>query len=244
MFGGFEAAKDEQARKRWFASAGTSLVVYAVVGVGLLVLARQTVAKAKEEPPIDVTFRAAPEAPEIKADTPPPPPPRSNTPRVKRAGKAAPTSPQKIPDARPDESANTGAIDTGVGEEYGDGDGEIGEPTTPPPPPPPVPLPPPPPPPAQVEEAETVVAPAPLPGNRLPAYPDDARHKGVQGDVILKVRISATGEVIDVQLIRGDEPFASAAIAAVRTWRYRPAQLDGRAVAFTRRVQIPFRIRR
>jgi len=60
----------------------------------------------------------------------------------------------------------------------------------------------------------------------------------------LKVRISATGEVVDVQLIRGDEPFASAAIAAVRTWRYRPAQLDGRAVAFTRRVQIPFRIRR
>ena len=98
MFGGFEAAKDEQARKRWFASAGTSLVVYAVVGVGLLVLARQTVAKAKEEPPIDVTFRAAPDAPEIKADTPPPPPPpRSRRPptpprseaRARRAPAAA-----------------------------------------------------------------------------------------------------------------------------------------------------------
>ena len=63
------------------------------------------------------------------------------------------------------------------------------------------------------------------------------------GDVILKVRISDTGAVLDVQLIRGDEPFASVAIAAVRTWRYRPALVDGRPVAFTRRVQIPFRIR-
>ena len=60
MFGGFEQAKDEKARKRWFASAGTSLIVYVIVGAGLLVLARQTVAKPKEEPPIDVSFHAAP----------------------------------------------------------------------------------------------------------------------------------------------------------------------------------------
>ena len=64
LFGGFEEVRDERSRKRWFASAGTSLVIYAAVGVGLLVLARHTVAKAKEEPPIDVTFRAAPDVPE------------------------------------------------------------------------------------------------------------------------------------------------------------------------------------
>ena len=103
-------------------------------------------------------------------------------------------------------------------------------------------LPPPPPPP--VDEAEVVVAPVPLDGNQRPAFPEEARKKGLQGDVILKVRISATGEVIDVQLIRGAEPFASVAIAAVRTWRYRPALVDGKPSAFTRRVQIPFRIRR
>ncbi|MBK7075697.1 MAG: hypothetical protein IPH44_25735 [Myxococcales bacterium] len=115
MFGGFEQAKDEKARKRWFASAGTSLIVYVIVGVGLLVLARQTVAKPKEEPPIDVSFHAAPDVPEVKTEAPPPPPPPTNRPRVKRPGKAAPTSPQKIPDARPDETTPTGAIDTGVG---------------------------------------------------------------------------------------------------------------------------------
>ena len=112
MFGGFEQAKDEKARKRWFASAGTSLIVYVIVGVGLLVLARQTVAKPKEEPPIDVSFHAAPDVPEVKTEAPPPPPPPTNRPRVKRPGKAAPTSPQKIPDARPDETTPTGAIAT------------------------------------------------------------------------------------------------------------------------------------
>lgn len=88
-----------------------------------------------------------------------------------------------------------------------------------------------------------MVAPVALAGNALPAYPEAARKKGLQGDVILKVRIDATGLVIAVELIRGDEPFASVAIAAVRTWRYRPALIDGKPVAYARRVQIPFRIR-
>ena len=95
MFGGFDDAKDEKARKRWFASAGTSLLIYGAVGLGLLLLARQTVAKAKEEPPIDVTVHAAPEAPEpVKVDTPPPPP-RSDKPKVKRPGKVAPVQPKE-----------------------------------------------------------------------------------------------------------------------------------------------------
>jgi len=245
MFGGFEQAKDEKARKRWFASAGTSLIVYAVVGAGLLFLARQTVAKAKEEPPIDVTFHAEAEAPEpVKAETPPPPAP-TRKPRVKRPGKVAPLQPKGIPAARPDEGTPTGAIETQEPEEYGDGEGEQGEPTptppaVPPAPPPPVPLAPPPPP---VDEAEDVVVPQPLAGNARPAYPEAARHKGLQGDVVLKVRISETGQVLSVELIRGDEPFASVAMAAVRTWRYRPALIDGKPVPFTRRVQIPFRIR-
>ena len=75
MFGGFEQAKDEKARKRWFASAGTSLIIYVVVGIGLVILAKQTVAKAIEEPPIDVTFAPAADVPEIKDEAPPPPPP-------------------------------------------------------------------------------------------------------------------------------------------------------------------------
>ena len=140
MFGGFEEAHDGKARKRWFASAGTSLVIYAAVGVGLLVLARQTVAKAKEEPPIDVTFRAAPDAPEpVKVDTPPPTPPKPG-PRPKRPGKVAPVQPKAIPTDRPEEGDPAAGVgdDGEIGTEFGDGDG-TGEtrPAPPPPPPPP-----------------------------------------------------------------------------------------------------------
>jgi hypothetical protein len=114
MFGGFEQAKDEKARKRWFASAGTSLIVYAVVGAGLVFLASQTVAKAKEEPPLEVTFAPTAAAPEpVKTEAPPPPPPPKNAPRAKRPGKPAPTTVAKIPDARPEESEPTGAIEPG-----------------------------------------------------------------------------------------------------------------------------------
>jgi TonB family protein len=61
--------------------------------------------------------------------------------------------------------------------------------------------------------------------------------------VILKLTLSDTGAVIDVRVLRGEEPFVSAALAVVRTWRHRPATLAGRAVKTTRIVRVPFRIR-
>jgi TonB family protein len=76
----------------------------------------------------------------------------------------------------------------------------------------------------------------------LPTYPESARKKGVEAHVRLKIRISAAGDVVDVELVSGDEPFASAAIAAVKAWRYRPASDEGRPVASTRLVDIPFRL--
>lgn len=245
MFGGFEQVRDERARKRWFASAGTSLIIYVAVGVGLLILARQTVAKAKEEPPIDVTFRAAPEAPEaVKAEVAPPPPPRP-TPHGKRPGKVAPVQPRAIPTDRPEEGTPTGeAGGDEIGTEFGDGEGRDPLPPAPPPPPPPAPPQPPAlPPPAPVEERDDVVLPVAQAGNAMPTYPEVARKKGLQGEVILEIRISESGAVVDVEVVRGDEPFVAAALAAVRTWRYRPALVDGRPVPFTRRIKIPFRIR-
>jgi TonB family protein len=73
-------------------------------------------------------------------------------------------------------------------------------------------------------------------------YPKDVRNKGVEADVILRITISVNGDVADVEVLSGDEPFASAAVAAVKTWRYRPATVDGVAVPVKRKVKIPFRI--
>jgi protein TonB len=76
-----------------------------------------------------------------------------------------------------------------------------------------------------------------------PRYPAAARAKGREGQVILKIVVSETGRVTRVQVLRGDEPFASAAVAAVKLWRYRPARVDGQATAVFRIVKVPFRLR-
>jgi protein TonB len=248
VFDGFEQVKDENARKRWFASAGTSLVIYAVIGVGLLFLARQAVGKATEEPELDVTFQSSPEPEEMKKEAPPPPPPKAAAPKVKRPGRAAPVQPTVIPEGRPSEAEPTGPRDgSDEPEEFGDG-GELGGMETkivaPPPPPPPPPVierhektPDP------VDEIDTAfVRAVPSKSNVVPTYPEAMRHKGVEATVRLKVRISDQGDVVDVKVIEGEEPFVAAAIAAVQTWHYRPATDDGRAVASTRLVQIPFRL--
>ncbi len=43
--------------------------------------------------------------------------------------------------------------------------------------------------------------------------------------------------------MRGEEPFVTAAVAVVKTWRYRPALVDGQPTAVFRIVKVPFRIR-
>jgi periplasmic protein TonB len=241
MFDGFTEVKDEQARKRWFASTGTSLVIFAIAGVAILILSRQVVQKVTASEELDVTFAATPE-PELKQEAPPPPPPPA--PKVKKSGKAAPSSVTAIPEAAPAEAEPTGA---GVGEadpeEFGDGEGEEGNV---PPPTPPDAAPPPPPPvkdPEPVHEDDPgVTAAEPADANALPVYPEAMRKKGVEALVILRIRISAAGRVSDVKVVKGDEPFASAAVDAVKTWRYQPALLDGVPTPVARLVRIPFRI--
>lgn len=242
MFGGFEKEKDEQARKRWFASGGISLVIYALVGVVVIYVARSTVKKATAEPPIDVSFRSSVEADEAPPPPPPPPPP-TTTKRPKRPGKPAPARPTMIPEERPEEGDPTGGGPSEAFEEFGDGElGGLGTEAGPPPPPPP------PPPkieavPDPIDEVDPSVTPAKaIGGNAAPEYPKEARGKGLEADVVLRITISERGAVIDVDVLSGDEPFASAASAAVRTWRYRPATVDGSPVPVKRKVKIPFRI--
>lgn len=243
MFEGFEQVKDEQARKRWFASTGTSLIVVAVVGAGLVLLARQQVAKAADEKEIDVTFQAAPEPEMEKKPPPPPPPPPPSVKRTKRPGKAAPAQPTVIPDSAPTEAEPTGQQASHEAyDEFGDGEETKAPPPLPPPPPPPPPVedvkvPDP------ISEVDTsFVAARALSNNTVPAYPESARKKGAESVIKLKVRISAAGEVTEVTLLSGEEPFAAVAIAAVKSWRYQPATDNGTPVASTKIVSIPFRL--
>ena len=89
---------------------------------------------------------------------------------------------------------------------------------------------------------EEATPPVPSRSNTPPAYPQDARLAGTTGVVTLKVIILADGSVGDVQVMRGEEPFASAAIAAVKKWKYEPARHEGQPITVYRIVQIPFKL--
>lgn len=75
--------------------------------------------------------------------------------------------------------------------------------------------------------------------NSQPVYPLAARRMGWQGRVVLEVEVLAdgtAGEVI-VQQSSGRDILDEAALRAVRSWRFIPAQVGG--IAVTRRFQVP-----
>lgn len=75
-----------------------------------------------------------------------------------------------------------------------------------------------------------------------PSYPTVARRKREQGIVLLRLVISEGGRVTDVSVERtsGFPALDDAAAAAVRQWRWTPTLRDGKAVAITGVVRIPF----
>jgi len=89
------------------------------------------------------------------------------------------------------------------------------------------------------EDAEP---PVPSSRNAKPIYPAEAIAAKRTGTVVLKVIVLADGSVGDVGVLRGEEPFVSAAVAAVKRWRYEPARWKGQAITVYRVVQIPFRL--
>ncbi len=89
-------------------------------------------------------------------------------------------------------------------------------------------------------------APTPLSGNPRPRYPFAARRKGIEGRVVLRVTVLASGRVEDLAVERtsGSRLLDRAALEAVRRWRFAPATRLGRPVAATVRVPIAFRLDR
>lgn len=70
------------------------------------------------------------------------------------------------------------------------------------------------------------------PERRPPAYPSLSRRLGETGKVVLRVELDELGRVGAVQVVSGSgfDRLDAAAVAAVRTWRCRPARRDGQAV--------------
>ncbi|MCM2270085.1 MAG: TonB family protein [Thermoanaerobaculia bacterium] len=74
-----------------------------------------------------------------------------------------------------------------------------------------------------------------------PDYPASEKAGGVQGLVVVAMRIDTEGRVRDARVERSlGAAFDEAALAAVRQWRFEPARRAGRAVDYDFRVTINF----
>jgi TonB family protein len=82
----------------------------------------------------------------------------------------------------------------------------------------------------------------PAGGNRPPAYPEAARASGVEGMVIAKIVVTESGSVGSIEILRGHPAFDDAVRAALRTWRFTPAMVEGRPTSVYRIIRVPFRL--
>ncbi len=251
MFEGVEAGGDDGGGKRAAVSTGVSLVVYGIIAAVLVAVGGSIGAKVVEkDEPVEVSFKTpAPPPPVEEAAKPPPPAPK---PKARQKSNEPPAAPTIISDEQLAEgnekdfrsSVSRDALESLGAPVEGDGPGGLGGGAPPPPPPPPV-----------VTQGgdnepdrpvymrDPSTRPVARSGNASPVYPEVARKKGREGVVVLRFVVTTDGRVSKIQVVSGDEPFVSAAIAVVQRWRYQPATVDGRAEPVYHRVRIPFRLK-
>jgi TonB family protein len=73
-----------------------------------------------------------------------------------------------------------------------------------------------------------------------PVYPEEAKHAGVTGPVVLQATIGKDGHVTAVKTLRGDPALIGAAEEAVRQWTYRPTLLNGVPVETQTQITLNF----
>jgi protein TonB len=235
---------DERTPRQWLASVAASAAIYAGL-VALVIVIGSATKKMVEEQAVDLKFV------EKVIEEPPPPPPPPVEAKVEPPPAAAPVvrpdqkirrldkppppkelvAPKEMPTAAPQEadpSQDKGIAVYGEGEgdpaglEGGTAGGKVGG--------------------SAIALPEDADPPTPSDGNRVPTYPQEARAAGRTGMVVLKVVIRADGSVAQVEVLRGEEPFVAAALAAVKTWKYAPARYKGQPITVYRIIQIPFKL--
>jgi TonB family protein len=75
-----------------------------------------------------------------------------------------------------------------------------------------------------------------------PIYPSMARSQHISGNVKIDALIDASGNVSSMTVISGPTMLHQAALAAVKQWRYQPAELDGKPTSMHLTVTVQFRL--
>ncbi len=77
-----------------------------------------------------------------------------------------------------------------------------------------------------------------------PAYPAKARAEEVESDVPLEIVVDAKGRVVEARVLEhAGFGFDESALAAIRNYRFSPAQREGHAVRVRTRWTVQFRLR-
>lgn len=237
-----------QGRREWKASLAASSAIYVGLALAVIGLGSAT-RKIVRDKAVDVTF-----VEKVVKETPPPTPvpaakpqaPAAAAPvvrpdqKIRRLEKPPPPKEMTAPKEMPKQAAPEAdpALDEGVAV-YGDGNkadaagleggvtegGVVGGIAG-----------------GAIALPEDAVPPTPAKSNPIPIYPQEAKASGKTGTVVLKVVILADGSVGAVEVMRGEEPFVSAALASVKRWKYEPARYKGQAITVYRIIRIPFKL--
>jgi TonB family protein len=77
-----------------------------------------------------------------------------------------------------------------------------------------------------------------------PQYPEGARARGVEGEVLLRAILRTDGSLGEVGVLSApDAELAQAALEAVRTWRYLPTLLNGKPVEVETTITVSFHLK-
>jgi protein TonB len=75
-----------------------------------------------------------------------------------------------------------------------------------------------------------------------PTYPPLARNARIEGSVVLTATISKAGTIENLRVLSGHPLLVSAAIDAVRQWRYRSYILNNEPVEVETQITVNFRL--
>jgi TonB family protein len=83
-----------------------------------------------------------------------------------------------------------------------------------------------------------------LVASRVPVYPEIAKIRGVEGNVVMQAIISRDGTVKQVHVTQGDSRLRNAAMDAVYKWQYRPYRINGHPVDVATTIIVNFNLDR
>jgi TonB family protein len=73
-----------------------------------------------------------------------------------------------------------------------------------------------------------------------PAYPSEARSRGIQGLVRISVLVNKDGVPEKLRVLSGPLELVNASLDAVKQWRYKPYKLNGKAVPVETSIDIKY----